>query len=231
MAKKQYFCIIDTETTINNHVADFGALICDRQGNIVKECAVFIADFANEQLFHDPKANDIWGYAGLQKRTAAYQKMLSEGTRMLASVSAVNRWLEKANAEFNPTMTAYNLAFDLDKMQNSGIDTAMMTNRFCLWQAAVGMYANTKAYKRFVLANHLFNAPTKFGNMTYKTNAECMASFVSGQMLPPEPHTAIEDAKFYELPILMDIVKRKNWKEKITAYDWHKHQVRDNFTV
>ncbi len=42
MAKKQFFLILDTETTIENTVADIGIVIADRQGNIHKEMAVLI---------------------------------------------------------------------------------------------------------------------------------------------------------------------------------------------
>lgn len=232
MAKKQFFLIIDTETTILDHVADFGAIVVDRKGEIVKECAILVGDFyGKERLFHDPKANDIWGYAGLIKREENYAKMLEQGTRSIATVAAINRWLEKVAALYAPTMTAYNLAFDLSKMNNSGIDVSMFAERFCLWHTSAGIHAKTKAYRQFILQNHLFNAPTTLGNMTYKTNAEVMASFLAGQMLPPEPHTAIEDAKFYELPILLDIVKRKNWREKGRGYCWQDYQVRDHFTV
>ena len=53
MAKKQFFLIIDTETTQCDNVADFGAVVCDRQGNIFEHCAVLVNDFKNEQLFHN----------------------------------------------------------------------------------------------------------------------------------------------------------------------------------
>jgi hypothetical protein len=231
MAKKQHFLIIDTETTINDHVADFGAVICDRKGLIIKELGVMVADFRSETLFHDKNANDIWGNAGLLKRTANYTTMLESGQRMLASVGAINRWLEKVNALYQPELTAYNLAFDLSKMQNSGIDVSIFDKRFCLWQAASGLYGNTKKYRQFILDNHLFNSPTQLGNMTYQTNAEVMASFINGEMLPPEPHTALEDAKFYELPILVDILKKAKWREKVKAYSWRDYQVKNAFTA
>ena len=226
MGKKQYFLIADTETTMDNTVADFGAIICDRQGNIHAECAVLVkGEFDAKELFHDAKSKDaIWTLDGLKRRKENYTKMLNEGTRMLASVSAINRWLEKANAKYNPELTAYNLAFDLDKCANTGIDLNMFSTRFCLWYLACGHYAKTKAYKQFVMDNKLFT--DKF-NM--KTNAEVMASFVSGEMLPPEPHTAIEDAKFYELPILKSIIAKRNWKEKTKPYNWREYQMKDNY--
>ena len=42
MSKKQYFLIVDTETTQNNLVADFGAVIVDRKGKIITQCAVMV---------------------------------------------------------------------------------------------------------------------------------------------------------------------------------------------
>ena len=42
---KQFFLIIDTESTINDHCADFGAMIVDKQGNIHKEIVILIGDF------------------------------------------------------------------------------------------------------------------------------------------------------------------------------------------
>ena len=231
MTAKKLFLIIDTETTINDNVADFGAILCDKSGNIVKECGVMIANFRSEELFYDKSAANIWGKAGLIKRTANYEKMLDSGQRMLASVNAVNRWLDRVNTEFkNVTLTAYNLAFDLDKMQNSGIDTSMFSDRFCLWQAAAGIHASSKKYRQFILDNHYFNNRTKLGNMTYKTDAETMTHFVTGEY-SEEPHTALEDAKFYELPILVDLVKRRNFREKIKPYSWHDYQLKNNFSA
>lgn len=70
--------------------------------------------------------------------------MLEGGTRMLASVAAVNRWVDKIKAEFDPYLTAYNLAFDQDKCTKTGIDIAQFDKRFCLWHAAFDKWAHTK---------------------------------------------------------------------------------------
>ena len=92
MAKKQFFAILDTETTIENTVADFAIVICDREGKIYNQCAVLVAGhYGTYELFHDKMANDIWGYSGLEKRKKNYITMLDTGTRMLASVNAVNK--------------------------------------------------------------------------------------------------------------------------------------------
>ena len=232
MAKKQFFLIVDTETTIEDTVADFGAIVCDKQGAIFAECAVLVAgEYGTKKLFHDKNANDIWGYAGLKKRENNYKNMLENGSRMLVSIPAINRWLERAKGKFEPELTAYNLAFDLNKAKNTGIDLNIFENRFCLWHSSAAHFAESKAFRQFVLDNHLFNTPTKSQNMTYKTNAEVVAAFVQGGEFLEEPHTAYEDAKFFELPILKAIVKRKQWREKSKAYNWRDFQVKDHFRV
>lgn len=231
MAKKQYFAILDTETTIENTVADFAIVICDREGRVYNQCAVLVAGhYGNFELFHDKNAKDIWGYGGLEKRKVAYVEMLDSGKRMLASVNAINKWIAQAVGKYNPQLTAYNLAFDKDKCEKTGIDLSAFTNYFCLWQAAVGNICGTKQFKQFVLENHAFNNVTQFGNMTLKTNAEIVCGFINGEF-KEEPHTALEDARDFELPILREIVKKKKWQEKITPYNWRNFQVKDNFAA
>lgn len=231
MAKKQFFAILDTETTIENTVADFAIVICDRQGKIYNQCAVMVANhYNNFELFHDKKANDIWGYAGLEKRKAKYVEMLATGSRMLASVNAINKWINQAIGKYDPILTAYNLAFDLDKCDNTKIDLSGFSDKFCLWQSAIGNVCNTKKYRNFVLENHAFNKPTEFGNMTFSTTAETVCGFIQGEF-KKEPHTALEDARDFELPILRETIKKRDWREKISPYNWRDFQVKNHFTA
>lgn len=231
MAKKQFFAILDTETTMANTVADFAIIICDREGKIYNQCAVLVnGHYGNFELFHDKAANDIWGYDGLNKRKANYVKMLDSGTRMLASTNAINKWIQQAIGKYNPILTAYNLAFDKDKCEKTEIDLSGFTDNFCLWQASVGNICNTKQYRQFVLDNHGFNKPTQFGNMTMQTNAEIVCGFIKGDIID-EPHTALEDARDFELPILCEILKKRKWREKVTPYNWREFQVKNHFVA
>ena len=99
MSKKQYFLIVDTETTQNNLVADFGAVIVDRKGKIITQCAVMVdgifTDSENNPLFFDSKADGsaLWSRSSADKRYRAYTQMVANGSRMIASVAAINRWL------------------------------------------------------------------------------------------------------------------------------------------
>jgi hypothetical protein len=237
--KKQYFLIIDTETTQDELVADFGAVICDRKGNIVAQCGVMVNGiFTNptdHPLFFDSSAppSALWSKASSDKRYDMYSRMIANGTRMVASIASINRWLDRAHAQYNPILTAYNLSFDLGKCANTGIDLTMLDRSFCLWNAAYTQWAHTKSYRNAVLAMHAFNAPTEHGNMTYKTNAETMTRFVVGNfLLEDEPHTALEDAVYYELPILQALLKKRSAKwllNETQSYNWRDVQVRDWF--
>jgi hypothetical protein len=231
MAKKQFFLIVDTETTNDDCVYDFGAVVCDSKGVIFASCAVIVAENVEKGLFVDPTAKGIWSKAYAIEKKAKYADMLASGSRMLASSNAINRWLEKVNAKYSPKLTAYNIGFDRSKCANSNIDLAIFSDSFCLWHLATEIFAKTKNYRAFVLHNHFFGNRTQFGNMTYKTNAEVMAHFLTGNEIS-EPHTALEDAQFFELPILMACIKKKNWKEKTgVPYNWRSFQLKDNFTA
>lgn len=236
---KNYFLIVDTETTQDALVADFAAVVVDAKGNIAAQCAVLVngvfTDSENHPLFFDAKApaNALWSRAGADKRYATYNAMVASGARMLASTAAINRWLDKAKAQFNPILTAYNLPFDLGKCANTGIDLTQFDRSFCLWAAAYTQWAHTAKYRNFALQVHAFNTPTAQGNMTYKTNAETMTRFVVGNPeLEDEPHTALEDIVFYELPILRALLKRRSAKWCLTEtrpYNWRDCQVKSHF--
>lgn len=229
MAKKQYFMIVDTETTNDNQVFDFAAIIVDREGNIHNQCAIIVKDNIEKELFSDPSGRGLWSVSYAQQKKANYYKMLDSGQRMVASVNAINRWLEKVNAKYNPIMTAYNVGFDQGKCANTGIDLTIFKSSFCLWHLACQIFATKKQYKQFALDNLYFGDKTEKGNMTIKTNAEVMCHYVTGRN-NDEPHTALEDAQYFELPILVAILKKRNWKDYIgNPYNWRDYQVKDHF--
>lgn len=233
MAKREHYLIVDTETTINDRVYDYAAVVTDRKGRIYTQCAIIVAESRDETLFYreDLPRGEMWSRQYAEEKRQGYAAMLDAGTRSMASVNAINRWLERARAEYNPMLTAYNLAFDMGKCRNTGIDLDMFSNRFCLWGLSFAMIAKTKEYKQFILDNHYFKPPTKHGNMSYYTNAEKMAEFVAG-VTEPEPHTALEDITGYELPILKSLVNRKGWKKQTkTKFNWREIQVKNHFKI
>ena len=238
MAKKDFYVIIDTETTQNSLVADFGAVVADRQGRVLETFAVMVdgvyTDKDESPLFHIfGDSGDLWSKKGLPKRYQAYDKMLENGSRTLARVPAINRWLERINAQYKPYITAYNFPFDRSKCQNTGIDLTIFKDRnFCLWSASIAKWGGNKRFRQFCLEQHAFNSPTQHGNMTFKTNAEVMCRFVlNDPEMPDEPHTSLEDALFYELPILKKLLATtpKNKIINAESYNWRNFQVKDAF--
>jgi hypothetical protein len=225
MAKKQMFLIIDTETTMEDHVYDFGAVLCDRHGTIESECSVILKDFANEPLFHDNQST-LWN---LKLRQQKYANMLENGSIMVSSVQGVNRWLDRVIAKYPEVIAvSYNAAFDKDKLQKSGIDFSRFNEYLCLWQIAYGLHGQTKKYRQFTLENHYFNNVTDLGNATYQTNAEVMSHYVTG-IKATEQHTALSDCKDFERHILVNVLKSKNWRKKMRPYNWRECQLKDAF--
>jgi len=228
MAKKQYFMIVDTESTINNLVADFAAIIVDSKGIIHNECAILVKGiFDQYDLFHNTDLEGIWTRRNLESRVTAYTEKLKTGKRLFTTVDKINAWLEKANTKYAPTLTAYNLAYDANLCDGSKINLAQFSERFCLWHAATGNICNTRKYHQFALENHYFTKPTKLGNMSILTNAECVAHFVRGKK-DIEPHTAREDLDF-ELDIFKHLIKKRKYKQGITPYNWRDHQVKAHY--
>ena len=232
---KKFFLIIDTETTVTDKVADLGLIVADKKGNIEREYGLLVREIFNDReqhlLFHDQTADPLWGRRNLPRRYKHYENMLTDGRRMLASVPAINRLLAKIALQYRPVATAYNKAFDWGKCANTGIDLTLFPQTFCLWHAAAAKWGNSRAYRQFVLDNHLFGNRTKHGNMTFGTKADYMAKFILGNDLPDEPHTALEDARDYELPILTTLVRNTSPRDYMNppVYKWQDYQVRNAF--
>lgn len=233
MAKKQYFLTIDTETTIDNMVVDIACVVTDRKGNIVNQMAVIVAGiYKVHELFFikDAMPDDYWSKHYLPKKYEMYDNMLTNGVRMMATVEAINKWLSRANKQYNPVLTAYNLPFDVDKMRNTGIDCDMFEKSFCLWKSASHHIATKKKYKQFIMDNHYFTNRTKLGNMTIKTNAEVMTHFLTGND-EAEPHTSLEDVLDYELPILNYLLSKMSSKKMMdySGSSWQNFKAKDHF--
>jgi len=209
---KHFYLIVDTETTTKQTVADFGAVIVDRQGQIIDQFgAMVLGHFGKFDLFYDPSAPDsaLWSAQSGQRRAKNYDQMLETGERSISSVGLINQWLAATKARYNPVLTAYNISFDLGKCRNTRINLGIFNQKFCLMKAAkrdIGVLAD---YQQFCYDNGLLTAKLKQPQMT----ADSMAKYISGADLADEPHTALEDARDYEAMILAYILKTKTRKQ------------------
>ena len=211
---RHYYLIVDTETTQRGTVADFGAVIVTKQGEIVEQFgAMVLGHFGKLPLFSDPNADAdaFWSEQSAYRRAKNYDDMLESGERSISSPALINQWLSAINARYNPVLTAYNLAFDFGKCRNTRINLGIFNSRFCLMKSAKRKIGVLADYQQFCYDNNLLTAKLRKPSMT----ADAMAKFICND-LPDEPHTALEDARDYEaliLAYLLTTQTRKNLLE------------------
>ena len=209
---RHYYLIVDTETTKRNTVADFGAVVVTKQGQILEQFGAMVLNhFGVLPLFSDPSADPsaFWSEQSAQRRAKAYDAMLESGERSISSVGLINQWLAGINARYAPVLTAYNIAFDLGKCRNTRINLGIFNSRFCLMKAAKRQIGVLAEYHEFCHTHGFLTAKRRQPSMT----AETMARFIFGADLEDEPHTALEDAQFYEAPILTKILESVTRKQ------------------
>ena len=209
---KHFYLIVDTETTTKQTVADFGAVIVTKQGEIVERFgAMVLGHFGKLPLFSDPSAEDseLWSEQSAKRREKDYYSMLDTGERSIASPALINQWLVRVNAQYSPVVTAYNLAFDLGKCRNTRISLGIFAQSFCLMKAAKREIGTLAEYHEFCFDNDFLTAKLRRPSMT----ADTMAKFILGLDLEDEPHSALEDAQFYEAPILTKILESVTRKQ------------------
>ena len=209
---RHFYLIVDTETTKKQTVADFGAVIVTKQGEIVERFgAMVLGHFGKMPLFADATAPDsaLWSEQSARRREKDYYSMLDTGERSIASPALINQWLVRVNAQYAPVLTAYNLAFDLGKCRNTRIDLGIFAQSFCLMKAAKRQIGTLAEYHDFCNANGFLTAKLRKPSMT----ADTMAKFILGVSLEDEPHTSLEDAQFYEAPILTKILESVTRKQ------------------
>ena len=209
---KHFYLIVDTETTKKQTVADFGAVIVTKQGEIVERFgAMVLGHFGTLPLFADATAPDsaLWSEQSAKRREKDYYSMLDTGERSIASPALINQWLVRVNAQYAPVLTAYNLAFDLGKCRNTRINLGIFAQSFCLMKAAKRQIGTLAEYHDFCHDNRFLTLALRKPSMT----ADTMAKFILGVSLEDEPHTALEDAQFYEAPILTKILESVTRKQ------------------
>ena len=205
---KHYYLIVDTETTQKNTVADFGAVIIDRHGEIFEQFGVLLnGHFGTFPLFGIADLPDeaFFSTATRTRRGKNYDDLLDQGQRSICSPTLVNLWLARILGQYDPTLTAYNIAFDFGKCANTGIDLGIFSTRFCLMKAAHNTICLTDSYAEFCRENRLVT-PTGRARRTADAVAKYLARDCYNS-LADEPHTALEDARDYEAAILTEILK------------------------
>ena len=186
MTTKQFHTIVDCETTNDNLVADFGAVVVDRNGKVWAEFGALLDD-----------SNFHFALGSKKKVQEKYNRLMELGYRCDANVAYINNWLGFVRETFNPTLTAYNIGFDMGKCRNTGINLDQFKDRFCLMKLAKSVIVETPEYQAWAYAENMLTP--SLGKPSAK--ADAVAKYLD-PTLPDEPHTALEDARDYEALIL-----------------------------
>ena len=200
--KKHYYLIVDCETTGDQQVADFGAVIVDRKNTIVASLGILVEGIFGNSDFH-------WSLGNPKLTKKKYDGMLANGQRAIASPAFINNWLTEVNATYSPILTAYNIGFDWSKCQNTNIDLGIFSQRFDLMMASKTIITNRDDYAKACYDNDWFTAGGKLS-----AKADHVARFIDST-LPIEPHTALEDARDYENVILQYIINCPTSRQKL----------------
>jgi hypothetical protein len=227
---KNYFLIVDTETTKWGKVFDFGAVVVDRYGKVYARIAVIITEsyfnLKSDPLFfvNDVPDNAEWSEFSRKRREIKYNRMMKEGTRALVSREFVNKWFAEMKEKYNPILTAYNLSFDARACRKTGIHTGLFPRRFDLMAVAQNVVLKKAFYRQFV-EQFKFFTPTNRGKLT----AESIGCYVKNH-IDKEPHTAYEDVVDYELPVLIYVLNSVSVKN-LLGKRWNKvsHKARERY--
>ena len=125
------------------------------------------------------------------------------------TVAEINDWLEMVALKYSPVLTAYNIGFDMGKCRNTGIYLDQFDQRFCLWGASKATICLDQEYAEWCAENMAYTATGRLS-----TKADYVAQYLD-PTLPPEPHTALEDARDYESVILYRIINCPNTRAQI----------------
>ena len=211
MANKDILLIVDTETTITQTVADFGAVVVDLSTTTILEQAGVLVwkQFGEKDLWYDSHVDeeDYWSRRNSKLRNKKYEGYVDAGFRVVAAIAWINGWLIRMHEKYDPIVTAYNMGYDRTVCKNTNIDLGIFSEEKCLWRhAAEKTYPNDADYVDFC---HTKGYITPAGRIS--TKADHVAHFVLLQHLDrydKEPHTALEDARDYEWPIAIDLLER-----------------------
>ena len=199
--------VIDTETTKNGYVYDFGVAIMNAAtGEIVDTMNAII-----EETFNDVSAMRTSYYAC---KIPAYIKAINAGELEIIPFSDCFKRFSSLLESYNVrSVWAYNMAFDYRALNRTiaELSNGFVTNFFpasirCydLMSSSVNIIGNTRRYQKWAIANG-YVTPTGRARVT----AETMFRFISDDASFVEDHTALSDAMI-EADILAHLVSKKS---------------------
>lgn len=199
--------VLDTETCgglSTPIVYDFGYVIADADGNIVKERSYTI-----KQTYDNA---DLFATAYYKEKRPLYERRLASGYAKRVYMGYALYMLAKDMEKYGVNaddLYAYNSSFDIRALRNSAdkfkskVNPA--TNISDIWKGYADKYiTNTQDYIDFCVENGFM---TKHKTPRPQEKAETLFRYLTGNADYEEEHTALEDSKI-ELDILMECLRR-----------------------
>lgn len=199
--------VIDTETTKNGYVYDFGVAIMNvSTGEIIDTMNVVI-----EETFNDVSDMATAYYAA---KIPAYIDAISTGElEILPFSECFKRFSALLESYGVRSVWAYNMAFDfralnrtITELSNGFIASFFPGNVTCydLMSSAINIIGNTRRYQKWAISRD-YVTPTGRARAT----AETMFRFIADDDSFVEDHTALSDA-IIEADILAHLVAKKS---------------------
>lgn len=221
MNRKKKILVIDTETCgdISHPLPyDIGAHIVDLDGHVYEAGSwVVYETYAGQR--------ELMKSAYYAEKLPQYEIDLANGKRVMKKFFSIRKILMGWLAEYDvDTVAAYNTNFDIRALNN--LMRFVMNNRFVrffpksinfidIWTMAVHAVCGTAAYQRNAYEEDWFSDK---GNV--RTNAECVFSFISGNIDFVESHTALEDVEIESAIMLYCWKKTKATQRGIVGNPW-----------
>lgn len=199
--------VIDTETTKNGYVYDFGAAIMDiGTGEVIDSMNVVI-----EETFSNVSAMVTSYYAC---KIPAYLESINAGELEVLPFSECFKRFSSLLESYNVrSIWAYNMAFDfkalnrtITELSNGFVTSFFPDSAKCydLMSSAINLVGNTRRYQKWAIA-HDYVTPTGRARAT----AETIFRFISDDASFVEEHMALSDA-MVEADILAHLVAKKS---------------------
>lgn len=199
--------VIDTETTKNGYVYDFGAAIMNiGTGEVIDSMNVVI-----EETFNDVSAMNTSYYAC---KIPAYLESINAGELEIIPFSECFKRFGALIETYNVrSVWAYNMAFDfkalnrtITELSNGFITSFFPASVTCydLMSSAINIIGNTRRYQKWAIA-HDYVTPTGRARAT----AETIFRFITDDASFVEEHTALSDAMI-EADILAHLAAKKS---------------------
>ena len=193
MGKKQYLCVLDTETVTSlRKVFDLGYKIIDRSGSIY-ETGSFIAA---EQIADAAQVRELTTDNFSKGKCHLYfNGLLNDSDEwQVVPFATIREIVNQVISKYDAILCAYNIAFDINALNRTsriycGTDFFDTMPELCdIWACALSTVCATQKFIKFIADNSFVT-----GSGNPQTGAEAVYRYLMNDTTFNERHTALAD--------------------------------------